>query len=476
MPPLRLLPVALFLLCISVNCMARNLPDFSELVEDISDAVVNVSIVSKASSDNGIPILPHFSIPDESPWSDFLRKFFGEHGDRIPPPLDTRAIGSGFIFSEDGYVVTNAHVVNEAQEIIVKLSDRRELPAKIIGIDKQSDIALLKVSADNLPTVEISSSQNLKVGQWVVAIGSPFGFEHSVTAGIVSAVGRTLPSEDYISFIQTDVAVNPGNSGGPLFNMEGKVVAINSHIYSRTGGFMGLSFAIPIELATHVINQLKRDGVVVRGWLGVYIQEITHELSKSLGMDNPEGALISGILPDGPALASDMEVGDVVLEFDGHRITRVGELPAIVGRTKPGKEVHVVVLRKGKIMSLSMVVGTLPTEGDPASVSASSATGNKDRVAEFDNLGMVLRILSAQEYEQLGIDGTAAVVDRVMLNGPAYKAGIRSGDIVQSINHQEFANLEELSDIIEDLPREQFLPFLIIRDGVARFFAIRIPE
>ena len=473
---LRWLAAGFFLLCVAADCAARNLPDFSALVESISDAVVNVSIVPKASADNALPMLPDFPVPEDSPWSDFLKKFFGEHGRRMPPPLDPQAIGSGFIFSADGYVVTNAHVVNEAQEIIVKLSDRRELPAEIIGIDKQSDIALLKVNADNLPIVEIGASQNLRVGQWVVAIGSPFGFEHSVTAGIVSAIGRTLPSENYISFIQTDVAVNPGNSGGPLFDMAGKVVAINSHIYSRTGGFMGLSFAIPIELATHVIDQLRDDGVVVRGWLGVFIQEITRELSESLGMDKPEGALISGMLPDSPAMESEMQIGDVVLEFDGHKISRVGELPPIVGRTMPGERVQVSVLRQRKIMQISLVVGTLPAAGDPVLAGSRSTSEDTVRVAEFERMGLALRALTVQEYEQNAIEGSAVMVERVTPNGPAYKAGIRVGDLVQSINHQKFTNLEELTAIVSDLPKEQFLPLLIIRDGVARFLAVKLPE
>ena len=301
-----------FLLLVSMQAHARyNLPDFTELVEENSGAVVNISTTKQNEVKRGLP--PGMDIPDlpeDNPFGDLLRRFFGEHGGDGEDFFNSRSLGSGFIISKDGYVITNHHVVKGADEIIVKLNDRRELVAELVGSDPRSDIALLKLNATDLPTVRIGSSDDVKVGQWVLAIGSPFGFDASVTAGIVSAKGRSLPSENYVPFIQTDVAINPGNSGGPLFDLDGNVVGINSQIYTRSGGFMGLSFAIPMEVAMDVVDQIKTHGYVSRGWLGVYIQEVTRELAESFGMDKPAGALVAKILPDSPAEESDIKVGD----------------------------------------------------------------------------------------------------------------------------------------------------------------------
>ncbi|MEO7558162.1 MAG: trypsin-like peptidase domain-containing protein, partial [Gammaproteobacteria bacterium] len=298
-----------------------NLPDFTALVEQNSAAVVNISTTQKIK--RTMPQLPPGmeipNLPEGSPFNDLFKHFFGEGqgGPAVPEEFDAQSLGSGFIISPDGYVLTNNHVVKNADKIIVRLSDRRDLVAKVVGTDARSDLALLKVEAQNLPVVKLGSSSNLKVGEWVLAIGSPFGFDHSATAGIVSAIGRNLPSESYVPFIQTDVAINPGNSGGPLFNLKGEVVGINSQIFSRTGGFMGLSFAIPVDVAMEVTEQLKTKGRVTRGWLGILIQDVTNDLAESFGMAKPEGALVARVLPDSPAAKSGFQAGDVVVKFDG---------------------------------------------------------------------------------------------------------------------------------------------------------------
>jgi len=280
-----------------------------------------------------------------------LKKFFGDKGFEEPnkkKPKRSQSMGSGFVYSSNGYIITNHHVIADADQIIVKLNDKRELDAKLIGSDPSSDIALLKIKAKNLKPVKIGKSENVKVGQWVLAIGSPFGFESTVTAGIVSAIGRSLPNDNYVPFIQTDVAINPGNSGGPLFNLNGEVIGINAQIFSRSGGFMGLSFAIPMDVADNVVTQIKKSGKVSRGWLGVYIQEVTNNLAKSFGMKNPSGALISKIIPEGPASKSDLKVGDIILKFDNKKIDTSSSLPPIVGNTRVGKNVNIEILRNGK--------------------------------------------------------------------------------------------------------------------------------
>ena len=312
----------LAMLLVSTNVLARSLPDFTELVEDYGPAVVNISTTQQIKSSRSHK---QFKMPEqipEGPFGDLFRHFFDKDGEsREFEEHDAKSLGSGFIISKDGYVLTNNHVIKDAKEIIVRLNDRRELEAEIIGVDPRSDIALLKVEASNLPVVELGNSEKLKVGEWVLAIGSPFGFDHSVTAGIVSAKGRSLPRENYVPFIQTDVAINPGNSGGPLFNLDGEVVGINSQIYSRTGGFMGLSFAIPINIVMNIVEQLKADGTVARGWLGVLIQDVTRELAESFNMEKPRGALVAKVLPGSPAEKYGFQVGDIVTKFNGHEDT-----------------------------------------------------------------------------------------------------------------------------------------------------------
>jgi serine protease Do len=339
-------PFLVALLLIVSSARAEGLPDFTELVRKNSPAVVNISTTQKITR-NG-PRLPHglHQFPEGSPFDDFFRRFFGDR-EGESRSFETHSLGSGFIISSDGYIITNYHVIRDADTIIVRFSDRRELEAKVVGNDERSDLALLKVEAKGLPTLKQGDSKQLKVGEWVLAIGSPFGFEHSATAGIVSAVGRSLPEESYVPFIQTDVAINPGNSGGPLFNLAGEVVGINSQIYSRTGGFMGLSFAIPIDVAMEAVEQLKEKGQVTRGWLGVVIQDVTRELAESFGLERPQGALVAKVLAGSPAAAGGIQVGDIILNFGGSPVPRSSALPPLVGRAEIGEPVNVQVLRSG---------------------------------------------------------------------------------------------------------------------------------
>ena len=440
------------------------LPDFSSLVEEASQSVVNVSTRQHApQAERGASVVPP-NIPRESPWFEFFEEFFGKR--EMPEPrVDPRSLGSGFVISRDGYIITNYHVIKNADEIIIRLNDRRELPAELIGTDVETDTALLKVEAEDLPVADLGSSEELKPGQWVVAIGSPFGFEYSVTAGIVSAMGRSLPSENYVPFIQTDVAVNPGNSGGPLFNLDGEVVGINSQIYSHTGGFMGVSFAVPIEVAINVVDQLREKGEVVRGWLGVYIQEITRELSESFGLEKPQGALVSSVIEDGPAEDGGIRVGDVILEFDDREIRSAGSLPPIVGRSEVGEEVDVRLLRDGEPITVAVTVGRLPEK---------MKEGGGERI-EKTVLGLSLADLEPAERERLGIEKGAVRVTGVT-PGPARSAGIVEGDLLLSVDNQRLNSVKEVRELIPELQRDQFVTVLIMREDRSRFLAMRIPE
>ena len=450
-----------------IDAAPPSLPDFSGLVEEAAGAVVNVSTTRQRPAqrrDGGPGSQLPLPIPKDSPWFEFFEDFFGRRG--VPEvPYDPSSLGSGFVISRDGFIITNYHVVKDADEIVIRLNDRRELAAELIGTDVQTDIALLKVNAKDLPTVTLGSSKNLKPGQWVIAIGSPFGFEYSVTAGIISAIGRNLPSENYVPFIQTDVAVNPGNSGGPLFNLDGKVVGINSQIYSHTGGFMGLSFAIPIEVAMHVVRQLREGGTVTRGWLGVYIQEVTRELSESFGMDKPQGALISNVMEDSPAEEEGIRVGDVVVRFDGHEVKSAGSLPPLVGQTEVGKRVEVKVLRDGKLIEVEVTVGKLPGSMKP----------DGGRGGEHEVLGLTLADTSPAERDKAGIKGGAVRVTKVS-PGPAERAGVVKDDLLLAVDDQSFDNLKEFRELVPKLRRDQFITILIMRGERTRFLALRIPN
>jgi serine protease Do len=333
--------------------LSLTLPDFTALVEREGPAVVNISTVQTVRREDAFPRIP--GLPDDDPFYDFFRRFMPPG----PREYQTRSLGSGFLISPDGYVLTNAHVVRDANEVTVRLTDRRELKARVIGVDLRSDVAVLKIDATGLPAVRIGDPGQARVGEWVLAIGSPFGFENSVTAGIISAKGRTLPDETYVPFLQTDVPINPGNSGGPLFNLNGEVIGINAQIYSRTGGYMGLSFAIPIDVAMNVAEQLRSTGKVVRGRLGVQIQELTPELARSFSLDKAVGALVASVERGSPAASAGLRAGDVILRFNGRIIDNANELPPLVASTRPSTRVELELWRDGSATRLNATIAEL---------------------------------------------------------------------------------------------------------------------
>jgi len=448
---------------------ARELPDFTELVENNGAAVVNISTTQKIKHPQTTRKPFKGEQVPEGPFGDLFRHFFGEEEGREFEDFDSKSLGSGFIISKDGYVLTNYHVIKDANEVIVRLSDRRELVAEMIGHDMRSDIALLKIEADDLPVVKLGDSDKLKVGEWVLAIGSPFGFDYSVTAGIVSAKGRSLPRENYVPFIQTDVAINPGNSGGPLFNLDGKVIGINSQIYSRTGGFMGLSFAIPINIVMNVVEQLKGSGHVARGWLGVLIQDVTRELAEGFGMKKPRGALVAKVLPDSPAEKSGFQVGDVVVEFDGKKIVRSSNLPPVVGLSPVGKDVNVEILRNGKVKTLKVVLGELPDDGEKVAAVETPA------VSEDNRINVVVTDLTAELRKKLDIKDNGVIVKSVT-SGPARKAGVRRGDVILMINNADVKDATQFKEIIDGLPVGKSVPLLVQRRGGPVFLALKLVE
>ena len=385
-------------------------------------------------------------------------------------PLPQSGGGSGFIISEDGYLLTNNHVVEGADEIVVHLLDRREFDAKVVGTDPRSDLALLKIEGENLPAVVMAEPEQLKVGEWVLAIGSPFGLDYSVSAGIVSAIGRSVPNGDqgnYVPFIQTDVAINPGNSGGPLFNLAGEVVGINSQIYTTSGGSVGLSFAIPVGLALNVVEQLKTTGSVARGWLGVGIQDVDKELAESFDLDKPAGALVSYVEEDGPADEGGVRVGDVIILFNGNEIETSDELPHFVGQTRPGSEVDVVVMRDGKRKTLDVEVGSLDGE--------SSSAGGSQSQDQAERLGLTLEELDSTAARRLKLSGGVVVVD-VARNSPAAQSYLRPGDVITLVGGRSVESLEDFENVVADLPPGRRVPLRIVRRGQAGFVAIQIPR
>jgi serine protease Do len=433
---------------------ASTLPDFTRLVEQNAPAVVNISTEQKRPSRSQ-------QLPEM-----FRRFFEGMEEDFQAPRPDGESLGSGFVISADGYILTNHHVVADATRIIVRMQDGREKDAELVGSDPRSDLALLRIEAKNLPKVTIGSSEKLKVGEWVLAIGAPFGFDSTVTAGIVSAKGRSLPSENYVPFIQTDVAINPGNSGGPLFNLKGEVVGINSQIISRSGGFMGLSFAIPIDLAMDVVAQLKEKGRVSRGWLGVLIQPVDRELAKSFGLDKPAGALVSQVMPGSPAEQAGFQVGDVVVRFNGRDIAGSGQLPQVVGLLAPGTRADAVVVRDGKRQTLKVVVGELPDDLD------AGAGRNRPDATPGSPLGLRVESITGEELAALKLEHGVRVVE--VSDGPAGRAGVRRGDILVSLNNQPVRDPEGFMSLVAALSDEGVVPMLIHRDGSPRFLALRL--
>lgn len=446
-----------------------DLPNFTELVDQYGVAIVNISTTQKVRH----PKIGNLNRPEipEGPFGDLFRHFFDDEKKfREFEDFNTKSLGSGFVISRDGYVLTNHHVIKDAEEVIVRLSDRRELVAKVIGSDEKSDIALIKIEAKDLPVVRMERKGDVKVGEWVLAIGSPFGFEHTVTAGIVSATGRSLPRENYVPFIQTDVAINPGNSGGPLFDMDGNVVGINSQIYSRTGGFMGLSFAIPIDVAMTVVDQIKDKGYVSRGWLGVLIQDVTRELAESMSLKKPEGALVSRVLPGSPAEQAGIRVGDVILEFDGREVSTSSSLPPIVGMTKVGSKIKVKVIRDGKPVSLSVTLGELPADEDLASA---ESTG---RVVAGDRLGLRVSELNPEQRKRLGIEDRQGVLVTDVDDGAGRKSGVRRGDVIMMVDSTRVEGVAQFAELVKALPAGKSVRLLIQRGSGPVFIALRVPE
>jgi len=452
-----------------VYAQANKLPDFTELVENHGAAVVNISTVQKQSTSGDQifqEILPN--IPKDSPFYEFFRRHMQPFSS--PKRAQPRSMGSGFIISKDGYILTNAHVVESVEEITVKLNDKREFDAKVIGADRKTDIALIKIKASNLPIVTQGDPEKLKAGEWVLAIGSPFGFEHSVTAGIVSAKGRSLAQENFVPFIQTDVAINPGNSGGPLFNMAGEVVGINSQIYSRTGGFMGLSFAIPIDVAKEIADQLKVSGKITRGRIGVMIQELTKELAESFGLSDASGALVVSIQKDSPAEKAGIEVSDVILQFDGKDVDSSADLPRIVGNTKPKSKVSMQVWRDGKIKKISITVGEIPSE----EIVADSEEKSDKSTKQINRLGLALSELTKEQKKQLDVSGGLLVED--VQPGIANRAGIHLGDVILGLNNKDIKSIKHFNKLLENIETGRNIALLIRRGEMTTFVTMRLDD
>ncbi len=436
--------------------------DVADLVERNGPAVVNISttrIVQQRAPGA-------FPFPEEDEMFDFFRRFFPPGTSPRGGPMreiPARGAGSGFIVSGDGYILTNAHVVQGVDEVTVKLTDKRKFIAKVIGYDTRTDIAVIKINASKLPTVAIGDPEKLRVGEAVVAIGSPFGFENSVTSGIVSAKGRSLPSESYVPFIQTDVAVNPGNSGGPLFNLRGEVVGVNSQIYSRSGGYQGLSFAIPIDLAMEVAGQIKTTGKVSRGWLGVSIQEVSSDLAESFGLDRPRGALVTEVQEDSPAAKGGLQPSDVVLKFDGKPVENSGDLPRIVGNTKPGTKVAMQVWRNRAARELAVVTGEMPAQDK-------LAIGSADRKS-YSRGGLVLSELTPEQRKELKLNGGLLVQEAA---GDALRAGIREGDLILAVNNAEVRTVEQFRKLIAAVPVGKSAAILVRRGDSTLYIPLKI--
>jgi len=445
---------------------SAELPNFSGLAEKSSPAVVNIT---STKSENPRSNSPYDNREFGDPrYDEFFKRFFGEDPRNARKQRPVISTGSGFIISDDGYLLTNNHVVDGADEIKVSMGDRREFIAEVIGTDPRSDVALLKIDGNNLPTLEIGSSDKLKVGEWVVAIGSPFQLSLSVTAGIVSAKGRSIPNGSdttYVPFLQTDVAINPGNSGGPLFNLEGQVIGINSQIYTRSGGYMGVSFAIPIDYAMDVADQLKEKGYVARGWLGVSIQEITSELAEALEMDVPKGALISQIIEESPAEESGLQEQDVILYFDGEEIFYSADLPKTVGAIKPGSKVNAVVLRDGVKKTLRIEVGELPT--NPKLISS--------KPSSINILGIIVANQDLpQDSESRIVEGV--IVQEIDPDGLAARAGVLKNDIIYSLGRSRFKNTNEFNKALDDLNKERNTTIGVARQGSKRILSLKLTK
>ena len=465
----RFLALLSFLLISSVAvAQTRGLPDFTELAERQGPAVVNISTTQVTRGSQATP----FPFDENDPAFEFFKRFMPRnHGGTTPREFENKSLGSGFIISGDGYILTNAHVVDGADEVTVRLTDKREFKAKTIGADKRTDVALLKIEASGLPVVKLGEPAQLKVGEWVVAIGSPFGFDNSVTAGIVSAKGRSLPQENYVPFIQTDVAINPGNSGGPLFNMRGEVVGINSQIYSRSGGYMGVSFAIPIDVAMDIQNQLRASGKVSRGRLGVVIQEVSKELADSLALGKPMGAVVNAVEKGGPADKAGLEPGDVILKFDGKPINASADLPRMVAATRPGTRSTVQVWRKGATRDIAVTVGEMT---DEKAASSRPARGGKPPEQQANRLGLVLNELTADQKRDLKMSSGLLVED---VRGTTSRADLRPGDIIVALISKgattEVKTVDQFNKLLAQFEKGSNVTLLIRRGEMQTFVTIK---
>ena len=450
---------------IPVTVFSVTLPDFTELAETQGKTVVNITSIKNASIPSGNA--PPF------PYDEQLQEFFKRFGipglpgmppnGNAPREKQVTGTGSGFIIDSKGIVITNAHVVNDADSVIVKLNDQKEIQAEVLGVDRRTDVAVLKIKADNLPQVKIGDPGKLKVGEWVAAIGSPFGLESTMTVGVVSALGRNLPQENYVPFIQTDVAINPGNSGGPLFNTSGEVVGINSQIYSRTGGYMGLSFAIPIDVAINVAEQLQTDGKVSRGWLGIAIQEISKELSESFNMKSTQGALVAGVEKESPADKGGLKPGDVILKFGENDIKVSSDLPKFVSSTKPGSKIFMNILRQGKEKQLEITIGEMPSE--------EMVVAKKNEQSQKNRIGLTVKDLTPQQKKQIKENAGVLVLD---VADASLNAGIRKGDVILGLNNNPVSSVQSFNQDLKKIKKGKTIALLIYRNGDTLYVPIKI--
>jgi serine protease Do len=463
--------VSILLLSLLWSSLARagQLPDFTQLVEQASPAVVNISTTRII---NQKPASNQFDLPNQEQLPDIFKHFFERQfpQQKSPQPGQmpkAQSSGSGFLISEDGYILTNFHVIKDADKIIVALSDRREMEAQLVGGDPRSDLALLKIAADDLPYLALADSDKLKVGEWVLAIGSPFGFDYSVTAGIVSAKGRSLRSETYVPFIQTDVAINPGNSGGPLFNLDGEVVGINSQIYTRSGGFMGLSFAIPSNTAIAVVAQLRENGEVARGWLGVQIQEVSQDLAESFGLDKAAGALVAQVLDNSPALAAGLLAGDVITQVDGNEVVMSAQVAHFIGAIPPEQSVVIQVVRNGESIEIEVVIGHLPK----------IAAGKLSAIEQgkyVQRIGLRVAALSSEKAQEWSIRNGIDIIE--VDAGVAQELGLQVGDVITSLANQRITSVQQFVELAAALPTQRSISLRIVREGRPLFVAFRLNQ
>ena len=449
----------------STSIFAQSYPDFTEIVEQNMPAVVIVNATRSKTSTNNNQFQTPPGMPDE--FNDLFKKFFDEKRDM--PERRAPSSGSGFILSSDGYIMTNHHVVNGADKIMILTNDQSTYEAELIGSDKRSDLALLKIDARNLPTVRIASDDNVKLGEWVLAIGSPFGFNQTVTAGIVSGKQRKLAGDNYVPYIQTDVAINPGNSGGPLFNLSGEVIGVNAQIYSRTGGFMGVSFAIPSDTVNDVYYQLKTKGKVSRGWLGVYIQEIDDKLAKSFGMKKSKGALVSKVLSNSPAEKAKIQQGDVILKFNNNDINKSTDLPLVVGQSKVGQSFNVQIMRNRMIMNLSVTLEELPTEEKIASI----GSGNKKIISNAIS-GISVRNMSIDDKKNF--DLSSGVVVTSINESINNNYDLKLNDVITKINNKVINNTNDFTKIMNSARNNSYVNLLVYRQATPLFIALKISK